>query len=296
MSPPKKLVVGGGYVGHRVARRWQAAGHDVAMVTRSAARATQLAAEGIQPLVADVMDTATLRNLPHAQSVLFAVARDRQAPYTMHSLYVDGLRHLLDALLPSPPDRFLYVSSTGVYGQTDGEWIDESSPCDPKRPGGVAALQAEQTLQAHAIGSRALVLRLAGIYGPGRVPMLETLRRHEPIAADPQSVLNLIHVEDAVEVIVQADRHPASPATYLVSDGHPVRRGDYYSYLAELAGLPSPVYVQPDPHAAATERGLGHKRVSNRRMCEEIGVRLAFPSYHVGLAAILAANGTARPL
>src|SRR6478609_1277397 len=113
------LILGCGYLGRRVAARWVAAGRRVAALTRRNPAA--LAALGVEPVVGDVLDPATLRHLPRAATVLYAVGMDRSQGKTMHEVYVNGLRHVLGTI--PRPDRFVYVSSTSVYGQTDGGWI-----------------------------------------------------------------------------------------------------------------------------------------------------------------------------
>ena len=141
----------------------------------------------------------------------------------------------LDAL-PAETGKFVYVGSTGVYGQSRGEWVNELSPCDPTRAGGRACLAAEQQLAAHPLGRRAIILRMAGLYGPGRIPLAAELRRAEPLAVPRDGYLNLIHIDDAAAVVLAADERAVSPRTYVVSDGASVQRQAYYTALAELLG------------------------------------------------------------
>src|SRR5439155_10903198 len=132
------LIVGCGYPGRRAAARWVAAGRRVAALTRrNAATPSNL---GLTPFVGDVLDPANLRGLPPARTVLYAVGTDRTAGRSMREVYVGGLGHVLDVL--PPPERFLYVSSTGVYGQTGGEWIDETAPTAPAEEAGRVVLEA----------------------------------------------------------------------------------------------------------------------------------------------------------
>ncbi|MFV2066598.1 MAG: NAD-dependent epimerase/dehydratase family protein, partial [Pirellulales bacterium] len=164
-----KLVVGCGYLGARVARRWARLGETVYGVVRSDTRADALAREGIRPLVADVLAPSTLDALPPAETVVFSVARQRAARESLHGLLVTGLANVL-ASLSTLADRLIVISSTGVYGQRDGEWVDEASPCEPQRAGGRACLAAERVPSTLGWEARTIVLRLAGIYGPQRVP------------------------------------------------------------------------------------------------------------------------------
>jgi nucleoside-diphosphate-sugar epimerase len=299
-----KLILGCGYVGLRVARQWRDAGCDVHVVTRSDARATQLAAEGLRPLVGDVTLGDRFPELPPCETMLYAIGFDRQAGKSMDTVYVEGLRTTLDHL-NTPPGRIIYLSSTGVYGEAPppswGEnppteldlhpWMDESSPCQPTREGGVVCLQAENVLRSHPWADRTTILRLAGIYGPGRIPRREQILSREGLAVPTEGYLNLIHVEDAVRVILAAERSEiAAGNLYVVADGHPVPRIEYYAELARCFGAPPPVLTTPPPDDPARQRSACSKRLRNTKMLRELAVELAYPSYREGLAAIIAAS------
>ncbi|HTU24553.1 MAG TPA: SDR family oxidoreductase [Pirellulales bacterium] len=282
-----KLIFGCGYLGRRVARRWLSAGETVFAVTRSAARAEDFRREGITPLVADVLRPASLTGLPVADTVLYAVGYDRTAGESIERVYVDGLAAVLTAL-PAATGRFIYISSTGVYGQATGERVDEASLCQPTRDGGRACLAAEQLLSAHPLGNRAIILRLAGLYGPGRVPHRQQLLAGEPLAVPAEGWLNLIHVDDAASVVLAAELRARPPRLYVVSDGRPVERRAYYTELARLLGAPPPQFAPPAPGSPALVRSASDKRIDNTRMREELAACLAYPSYREGLAAIVA--------
>jgi len=297
-----KLIFGCGYLGRRVAERWLAGGHRVTAVTRSAHRAEALAAAGIESIVADVARSETLARLPAVDSVLFAVGVDRASGNSSRDVHVVGLKNVLDAL-PSSTRRIIYISSTSVYSQTSGELVDELSPCEPQTEGGRACLEGERLLAAHALARRACVLRLAGIYGPGRVPNREAVSQQQPIRAAPDAYLNLIHVDDAVSAVIAADELAADQLAaaagariFLVSDGHPDVRRNYYEFLAELFKAPRPLF-EPAADSASSEgsargditaaRGASNKRVSNARMLAELKVTLKYPTYRQGLAKIV---------
>ncbi len=289
-----KLIFGCGYLGSRVARRWRDAGEQVFVVTRDSQHAREFAKQGCTPIVADVVREQSLVHLPAAETVLYAVGYDRRAGVSMHEVFASGLESVLDAL-PAETGKFIYISSTGVHAQSQGEWVDEDSPCDPRRHGGLACLAAERILAAHRLGSRGIILRLAGLYGPGRIPNAAEIRLHQPVAAPEQGYLNLIFVDDAASVVLAADQRANPPRTYLVSDGHPVQRRAYYEALARLLGAPPPKFAPPSPHAPASVRAASDKRVCNARMLAELGVTLAYPSYREGLAAIVAEERAATP-
>jgi nucleoside-diphosphate-sugar epimerase len=282
-----KLILGCGYLGRRVARLWLAAGEEVYAVTRSAERAELLAAEGIRPLVGDLKRESQLPLPAGLSTVLFAVGFDRQPGTTIHDVYVGGLARII-ASLPRPIDRFIYISSTGVYGQAAGEEVDEDSACRPLRAGGKACLAAEKLLKASDLSDQAVVLRLAGLYGPGRIPRAADLKAGRPIDAPAGGWLNLIHLDDAARIVLLAEQRAAPPSTFVVSDGQPVQRADYFAELARLLDAPPPRFVDPPADAAASQRATSDKRVNPRRMLAELKPRLFYPSYREGLAVIVA--------
>ncbi len=284
-----RLIFGCGYLGQRVGRQWIEGGERPVAVTRSAERAEELARLGFQPIVADVTRPETLGGLPAAQTVVYAVAYGRTNSRSRTEVQVNGLRAVLDALR-RPPRRLVYVSSTSVYGDCRGDWVDEDTPCRPDREQGRVALAAEESLRSHPVGSNAVVLRLAGLYGPGRIPSLGDLAAGRPLAVAADAVVNLIHVDDAAAIVAAAAQHPDPPATLLVSDGHPVLRREFYRCLSERLRLPPPTFVDPDPAERSFRRGFGNKRVRNARMLATLGVRLQYPSYREGLAAIVQAS------
>jgi nucleoside-diphosphate-sugar epimerase len=284
-----KLIFGCGYLGERVARRWRDAGHNVVVVTRSRERAADFEQQGFGAIVADVTRPESLQSLPSAETVSFAVGYDRDGGQSIEEVYAGGIRNVL-AALPSGVGRFIYISTTGVYGPAGGDWVDESTPPDPRREGGRASLAAEQALAAHSLGSRGVILRLAGLYGPGRVPFINELRSGQPIPAPENGYLNLIHVDDAVATVFAADQLAPfndGPRVYCVSDGQPVQRGEYYSEVARQIGGPAPRFVEAELNSPRAARAESNRRVRNDRMLADLRMTLAYPDYRAGLAAIL---------
>ena len=289
MTKGRRLVFGCGYLGQRVAMGWLAAGHEVVVTTRSERRAETLRQAGLVPRIADVTRPETLANLPAAEAVLYGVGYDpqSQAPVTREAIYLDGFRAVLDAL-PAETGKVIYLSSTGVYGQRDGDWVDEETPCRPLREAGRLFLAAERELANRPIGCRGIVLRLAGLYGPGRLLRMAALRTGEPIEAPIHGHLNLIHVDDAVAAVFAAEQKASLPRTYLVSDGHPTGHREFYCWLAHLLGLPAPRFVEPDSSRPTPRRGGSDKQIRNARLLNELNLVLKYPSYREGLAAIVA--------
>lgn len=288
----QKLIIGCGYLGWRVAQQWYSEGHELCAVTRSQARADEYRRGGVAPIIADVARPETLAALPDVETILYAVGFDRSASASIQAVYAGGMKNVLAAAPPSV-QRLIYISTTGVYGPAAGQWVDESTPPAPERDGGHASLAAEQLLAEHPLGRRSVILRFAGIYGPGRVPHLEKLRSGEPIAAPSKGWLNLIHVEDGARIVVAAEQWLSAqgfangPHVFNVSDGVPVVRSDYYSEAARLIGAPAPRFAPPPPNSPAAARAAANRRICNGKMARTLGLPLRYPNYREGLADIL---------
>ncbi|MBI1313955.1 NAD-dependent epimerase/dehydratase family protein [bacterium] len=295
----RRLIVGCGYLGRRVAKRWLDGGDTVLAVTRSEEHAATLRELGIEPLIGDVTQPESLVALPECDTVLHAVGFDRSATASKREVYVDGFRNVLDQMA-SRCDRFLHISSTSVYGQENGELVDEDSPCEPQHESGQICLEAERLVCERTVSgelSAATILRLAGIYGPQRLlTRVEAIRQKQPLPGNPDAWLNLIHVDDAAEIVLAAARvpktasilrtaSPVSPALFLVSDDLPIQRRTYYETLARLLGVDE---VRFDANAPARHtRGLG-KRCTNLRLREQLNVALRYPTIVDGLPHAIA--------
>lgn len=266
------LILGCGYLGRRVAARWVAAGRRVAALTRRNGDA--LTAFGIEPVIGDVVDPASLRNLPAASTVLYAVGMDRSAGHSMRSVYVEGLRHVLDTLPTC--ERFIYVSSTGVYGQTAGELVDETSATEPLEESGRVVLEAERLLRSRR--PDAIILRFAGIYGPNRLLRKQPILNGEPLVGDADRWLNLIHVDDGADAVLAAEAGDVS-LTLNIADDEPVTRRAFYTLLADLLGaVPAKFDHRPEP-------GTANRRISNRTARERLKWSPRYPSFRDGLPA-----------
>ena len=234
----------------------------------------------------DILDPASLRPLPSADFVLHAVGHDKRAAPSKREVYVNGLEHVLRELAPRAT-RFLYVSSTSVYGQNAGEWVDETSPCHPLTEDGQICLEAEGIARTKG----AIVLRFSGLYGPGRLlRRIEALRGGQPITGNPDGYLNLIHVDDGVRVVSALAEHNYPAETYLVTDDKPILRRTYYERLAELVGAPPPTFETNVADSIAF-----NKRCSNARLHAELGDILRFPTFDVGLADVITNEAVGPP-
>jgi nucleoside-diphosphate-sugar epimerase len=281
-----RLVVGCGYLGTRVARRWIAAGDRVFGITRSPNRAAELEAAGITPIVYDVTTgpgsaaVQTLRALPPFDTVFWAVGFDRASGTTHRDVHVDGLGRLLDALAGSP--RVILSSSTGVWGDEGGGVVTEETTTNPSREAGQVLVEAESLLRSHSKGP-GVALRFAGLYGPDRLPRLDDLRAGRPIAADPDSWLNLIHVDDAATVVCAVAAAANPRPLYVVSDGHPVLRRDWYGHLAAITGSPEPTWNPSLPRTRGAD-----KRVDPARLYSDLAIPLAHPDPLRGIEVVMA--------
>ncbi len=270
------LIFGCGYLGRRVAAAWRAQNYRVAALTRR--NVDTLHQLGIEALTGDILDRTSLRELPTASTVLYAVGMDRTSGHTMRDVYVHGLSHVLKTLPES--EKFIYISSTSVYGQDDGGWVEETSPTQPLETAGQIVLEAEQLLRS--LRPEAIILRLAGIYGPQRLLRQQAILRGEPLAGDAEKWLNLIHVDDAVKAVLMAEARACPGEIYNVADGTPVTRRDFYTYLGSLLKAPAVFDHKPEP-------GTAHRRINANRL-RSLGWSPTYPSYREGLTQAVTAS------
>ena len=287
------LIIGCGYLGRRAAKLWQDDGHEVTALTRSTTNATELQKRGIRTVQGDVLDPTSLQALPAADVLLYSVGHDRSAAASKRAVYVDGLTIVLREV-GARIGRMVYISSVSVYGQSDGSWVDEDSPCEPTSEGGRICLDAEAVFREYAEPShagRGHILRLAGIYGPDRlIARTEQLKQGGPLAGDPQAWLNLIHVDDAARSAVRCASAEDAADLYLVSDDRPITRGEFYSEVCRQIGAPSPVF---EPQAQGGRRSAGlNKRCRNQRLRADLLPELSFPDISTGLPDAIGARAT----
>lgn len=272
------LIAGTGYVGSVLASALKARGDKVIGLTKSAGRLERL--EGKQPsLDLRLADLSCLESLKSALGpkewaeldwVIHCAASGRGGgAETYQQVYADGARNLLVCL--SARTRMLFTSSTSVYAQTDGSWVDEDSATDPDRATGQILLDAERQVLAAA----GVVARLAGIYGPGRSYLLQRYLTGEAvIEGDGERYLNQIHLDDIVSALLHLLAIDAK-GIYNVVDSQPQAQGDVYRWLASYFEGAVPASVPPN---LDRKRGWTHKRISNRRLLES-GWTPCYPSF-----------------
>ena len=288
-NSPAVFIVGCGYIGCRVAALEQQAGNSVAALARSASSTSRLQSRGIDVLEGDLDKPASLESLKtSAPRVLYYLA-----PPPGSGNDDPRLRNWLRARQPLPR-RFVYISTSGVYGDCGGAWIDEDWPLNPRSERGKRRLDAENQLRAWSLdqGVDLIILRVPGIYGPGRLPV-ERVRQGVPVLIEADAPWsNRIHADDLAAACFAAARRGRSGQVYNISDGYPTTMTDYFWRIADLYGLPRP----PAISMAEARRVLSpsmlsfleeSKRLDTRRMREELGVALRFPDLASGLPACL---------
>jgi nucleoside-diphosphate-sugar epimerase len=327
----KILIIGCGYVGCEFARQWLSELPSSQMtgglhaLTRSANRRLELESLGIEPVVGDWLNLESLPELPPVDGILVAVPH-RPDPALGSQTHIVGLKNVLQRMSESQTSttdspvrqvHVVYLSTTGVFGQvpgksahnrsTDGKshceeeeqdkQVDEATPVYPTRPGPALAVETEQWLQTACESGeleQLTVLRLAGIYGVGRIPLIQPLLAGEPLAVPHDAHLNLIHVMDIGRILVRLFQNPPPDRLYVASDGQPVLRGEFYRELARLCCVAAPQFVSPaadDPRA----RRATDKRVNPSRPYSHLGIEPVFGDYRDGLAQIVAAQNLRGP-
>ncbi len=241
-------------------------------------------APGVTPWRVDLRDAAGLGDPPTAFDHLFYTASaDRRDEEAYRAIYVDGLRALLQTLrnAGSPLRRVFFTSSTAVYGQSEGEWVDESSSTEPSGFNGRVLLEAEAILdEAPEVGVN---VRLSGIYGPGRTRLVRKVWDGQATATGAWT--NRIHVEDCAGVLQHLMKVADPARLYLGSDDEPVRTADVVTWMSRKLALPAP----PPADTARL-----NKRCSNARL-RESGFRFRYPTFRDGYSEIIDAFLRERP-
>lgn len=294
---PNALIVGCGYLGLALASELLSREITVFGTTRHSGRGKQLHERGIQPLylsVTDLLSTAALKPAASCESLdLYYMVppgrMDGDPPAT--KVVIEGLAHVLGALDAHHVRRAVLVSSTAVYGQSDGSIVTADTPAQPNDPRGELLLQGEELF--HRFGAQTHVVRLAGIYGPGRIVGQRAIAEGAPLIGDPDKYLNLIHVEDAARLLIAMMASDQTGPVELGCDGAPVKRSEYYTYLADLMGMPHPRVM--DDEAAAKQMGLNVERLrrASSKRCDHgptiarTGWTPRVRSYREGLASLI---------
>lgn len=282
-----ELIFGCGYLGRLVASQRLKDNQQLFGVVSTAASMDDLRGLGIAPLQVD-LDQDMLPKLPLQDSTLFYFV----PPPKLGD--IDSRARLLISEFErlGHPRRIVYLSTTGVYGDCNGEWVTEDRPVNPAFPRAKRRWDAECRFQdwRAKTGRELVILRVAGIYGPGKLP-LERLRKGLPLVRVEESPwTNRIHVDDLVQICVAAMDKGTDGAVYNVSDGAPGTMIDYFSLMAQLAGLPAPPAIPLAQAEQELSAGMlsymrESRRLDNSKIKQELGVTVVHPSIESGLPA-----------
>jgi nucleoside-diphosphate-sugar epimerase len=305
-------------VGLPLARRLKEAGHEVHGVKRSSEDVQSLSNAGIKLIILDVSDAKALSSLePHYNWVVYCVATSGGDIESYRRVYLQGMQNVLAWLAPAPPQKFIYTSSTSVYGQTDGSVVTEQSDTKPAeetsrvlletekalldwaRRSPVAADVRRRTTDARTLEtdnktegearSCATVLRLAGIYGPNRGHYLKQFLSGRPVTGPSDRIVNMIHRDDAVGCIEAVLNHPAPAEIYNVVDDEPVTLNAMFAWLTRQTGRAAPEILDA-ADSPQRKRGATNKRVSNALLRQELGYKFKYPTFREGFADQLAGS------
>ena len=275
---PRILIAGCGYVGAATAELFQAHGWEVEGWTHSPESAARL---GGRSLIVRPVDISERRAIESAaakfDAVIHCASSGGGGPESYRRVYLEGARNLMETLCPS---RFIFTSSTSVYAQKDGEWVDEESAAEPTHESGRILREAEELVRQNG----GLVARLAGIYGPGRSALLRKFLAGEArIEDDGSRILNQAHRDDIAAALIFLATNMPGTAIYNVCDNEPITQRAAYEWLARKLNRPLPAATD---QSAPRKRGTSNKRVSNRRL-HALGWSPSFPNFATGMTTVI---------
>jgi len=284
----RALIIGPGYVGLALGRELVRRGHKVFGLRRSSDASGELQSAGIRALIGDITRIETLLDLPaQFDWVVNCVSSSRGGEDDYRRTYLQGARNLLAWLERTPPAQFVYTSSTSVYGQDDGSWVDETAPTEPPTETSRVLLETERVFldAARERSFPAAVLRVAGIYGPGRGWWFKQFLTGEArLEGEGRRWLNMIHRDDIVGCIIAALEKGTPGEIYNAVDDEPVTQRDFFVWLAAKLGKPMPPAV-PEDAEITRKRGVTNKRISNRKLRSALGYEFKFSTFREGYAA-----------
>jgi len=282
------LIVGCGYVGLPLGAELVRQRHEVFGVRRTNAAEAELKAAGIQPLVADITRPEELARLPGPFDwVVNCVSSTKGGVEEYREVYLNGTRNLIGWLSSAPPKKFVYTSSTSVYGQTDGSPVKETSPTAPASETSKVLVATEKLLLDVTQQTRfpAVILCVAGIYGPERGHLfLQYLKNEAKIEGKGERFINMIHRDDLVGIIIAALKNGRIGEIYNAVDDEPVAQIHFFRWLSEALGKWMPPFAA-ETENAGRKRGLTNKKVQNRKLKMELGYQFKYPTFRQGYTA-----------
>lgn len=281
------LIAGCGYVGTATADLFHAAQWEVEGWTHSLESAAQLSGKPYAVRAVDITNVdAVQKAAAHFDVVLHCASSGGGDAESYRHIYLEGARNLLSRLQPG---RFVFTSSTSVYAQTDGAWVDEKSTADPLHESGKVLRETEEFVRQNG----GVIARLAGIYGPGRSALLRKFLSGEArIEEDGERYLNQVHRDDIASALLHLTNAPNETGTINVTDNQPQSERACYEWLATRFQRPLPPSVQ---RAVGRKRGASNKRVSNQKL-RALGWEPRFPTFQDGMekSVLLASPEVAR--
>lgn len=293
----KILITGCGDIGRRIAKEIRDKEDNDCTIyglTRNSDTASELESRGIRPIVANMDKPGSLINLPSQGATIFHLAPPPSDSQGEDKTRDPRFRALLDAFDNCGiPEKIILLSTTAVYGDCHGEWIDETADVNPQTDRGRRRLDGEQVLRewAETRNVAYIIIRVSGIYGAGRLP-IERLKKGLPILREDQAPYsNRIHQDDLAMVCVAAAKSAPSGAIYNACDGHPSTMSHYFKAIARALNLPMPPEI--DRQQAEKELSAGmlsylreSRRLSNQKMLKELNISLLYPDLDSGLKSI----------
>jgi nucleoside-diphosphate-sugar epimerase len=282
------LIVGCGYVGLPLGAELAKQGHEVFGLRRGAGGEAEMSAVGVKPLTADITRPDELAKLTGPFDwVVNTVSSSKGGEEEYRQVYLQGTRNLIEWLAPCPLKKFVYTSSTSVYGQTDGSLVKENSLTEPSSATSRLLVETENLLLEAARSGKfpAVILRVAGIYGPERGHLFQQYLRDEArIVGKGERIINMIHRDDLVGAIAAALKSGRTGEIYNAVDDEPVAQIHFFRWLSETLGKWMPPFATEE-EKARRKRGLTNKKVSNRKLKMELGVTLKYPTFRQGYTA-----------
>jgi nucleoside-diphosphate-sugar epimerase len=283
------VVIGCGYVGMRVAKRLASQGHRVYGVRRQIANTTEFDDAGVIPLQIDITVPEQVELIPKTiQWAINAVSSSKRGADGYREIYSNGTNSLTHHLSTLPDFRhYVHTSSTSVFGQTDGSWIDEGSERQPSTETSQILVDVEDhLLRAFQEGGfPASIARVSGIYGPERGYLFQQYLKNEAkMVGNGSRIINMVHVDDVVSAITQILETGDPGTAYNITDSCPTTQLEFFSWLASELQRPLPRSAS-EAELKQRKRAITNKRVSNRRLTEELRYSLLYPTFRDGYAA-----------
>lgn len=280
------LIVGCGYLGCRLAAGLKEA-HSVVGLVQTDEGLARLASIGIEGIQTDLDGKINLGRSLRDESVFYFAPPPRQG-------VVDSrmTKFLAACEASGYPKKMVYLSTTGVYGDCQGVWVDENHPVHPVVDRAKRRWDAEQQVRkwCEPRGVEFVILRVAGIYGPGKLPLARLKKQLPLVKAEEAPYTNRIHVDDLIQVCSAAMEKGETGEVYNASDGHPGTMLDYFNQVADFAGLPRPPTISMQEADQKLSAGMmsymqESRRIDNKKVIKELGIKFLYPNLSSGLPA-----------